>query len=122
MSTQRVAILGASHKTDTYANKAMKKLREAGHEVILINPGLTKIEDQEVLPTLSAITGGVDTLTMYVRPVISSKVAEELLTLKPGRVIFNPGTENSELTAKLDEAGIPWQNACTLVLLRTGQF
>ncbi len=100
----------------------MKKLLEAGHEVILINPGLTKIENHEVLPTLGTITGDVDTLTMYVRPVISSKVAEEVLTLKPGRVIFNPGTENPELTAKLDEAGIPWQNACTLVLLRTGQF
>jgi hypothetical protein len=42
--------------------------------------------------------------------------------MKPGRVLFNPGTESAVLQAKLDEAGIPWEEACTLVLLGTGMF
>jgi hypothetical protein len=122
MSKQRVVILGASQKKDAYAYKAMKALLANEHDVVLVNPGLTLIEERPVLPTLSAITEPVDTLTMYVRPVISSKVADDIVALKPGRVIFNPGTENAELQAKLTEAEIPCENACTLVLLRTGQF
>jgi hypothetical protein len=42
--------------------------------------------------------------------------------MKPGRVIFNPGTENPELMEMLDAAGIPYLEACTLVMLRAGQF
>jgi hypothetical protein len=47
---------------------------------------------------------------------------EKIVALKPGRVIFNPGTETAELQHRLDEAGIPWLSACTLVMLQTGQF
>lgn len=122
MSKQRVVILGASQKQDAYAYKAMKALLANEHDVVLVNPGLTLIEERPVLPTLGAITEPVDTLTMYVRPVISSKVADDIVALKPGRVIFNPGTENAELQATLTAAEIPCENACTLVLLRTGQF
>jgi hypothetical protein len=42
--------------------------------------------------------------------------------LNPPWVIFNPGTENPELEARHDQAGIPHEQACTLVLLRTEQF
>ena len=38
------------------------------------------------------------------------------------RVIFNPGAENPELEATLEERGIPTLRACMLVLLSTGQF
>jgi hypothetical protein len=37
-------------------------------------------------------------------------------------VIFNPGTENAELAAKLQAVGICAEQACTLVLLQSGQF
>lgn len=122
MSKQRVAILGASQKTDSYAYKAMKALLAHEHELVLVNPGLAKIEDRQVLPTLSAISDPIDTLTVYVRPAISSKVADDIVALKPGRVIFNPGSENAELEAILTTAEIPCEKACTLVLLRTGRF
>jgi hypothetical protein len=47
---------------------------------------------------------------------------EAILALKPGRVILNPGTESPDLEQALSDAGIPWLHACTLVMLRTGQF
>ena len=75
-----------------------------------------------MVPELGAIDGPVDTLTMYVGPAISTGVADKIVALRPGRVIFNPGTENPELQGKLDGAGIPWEEACTLVLLNTGQY
>ena len=122
MNQERVAILGASDKPDRYAYKAFKMLRQHGHEVVPVHPVLTEIEGTPVLPSLSDIQGGVETLTLYVNPSISSAAADAIVALNPARVIFNPGTENPELAAKLDAAGIAHQEACTLVLLATGQF
>jgi predicted CoA-binding protein len=122
MKQERVAILGASDKPDRYSNKAQRLLRQHGHTVVPVHPALKQIEGIDVAPSLDAIEGPVDTLTLYVGPAISSSVAEKVVALKPGRVIFNPGTENPELQTKLSTAGIPWEEACTLVLLNTGQY
>lgn len=122
MKKERVVILGASDKPDRYAYKAMKLLKEAGHEVVLVNRGYTEIEGQPVLADLGEVNGEVDTLTVYVRPEVSSLLIEPIIKLKPKRVIFNPSTDNARLQLALDEAGIDWQSACTLVLLRTGQY
>ena len=122
MKQERVAILGASDKPDRYSNKAQRLLRQHGHTVVPVHPALKQIEGVDVVPDLSAITGSVDTLTMYVGPAISTGVSDKIVALKPGRVIFNPGTENPELQGKLDGADIPWEEACTLVLLNTGQY
>ena len=119
---QRVAVLGASTNPERYSNKAILRLLENNHEVIPVHPALDEVEGLEVAPNLGAIDGAVDTLTMYVSPKLSSKMTDGILALKPGRVIFNPGTENAELQTALGEAGIPTLEACTLVLLATEQF
>ena len=120
--TERVAVLGASHKPERYSNQAVRMLKEYGHEVVPVTPGRAVIEDLPVVPDLGSINGTIDTLTLYVGPERSAQLQESILTLRPGRVILNPGTESPALEQALTEAGIPWQHACTLVLLRTGQF
>lgn len=122
MKTERVAIVGASDNPERYSHKALLLLRRHGHEVVPVHPKLAEIEGIKVAPDLSAITGGVDTVTMYVGPAISSVMRDKLITLKPRRVIFNPGAENAALEEALAEAGIACEEACTLVLLNTGQF
>ena len=119
---QRVAVLGASHKPERYANQAIRLLREHGHEVVPVHPKLDTAEGLPVVHSLGEIAGAVDTLTLYIGPERSALVADDIVRLHPGRVIFNPGTESAELAARLDAAGIPHEEACTLVLLRTGQF
>ena len=120
--TQRVVVMGASHKPERYSNQAIRLLREHGHEVVPVHPRLDTVEGLPVAHRLEEIDGSVDTLTLYVGPAISSTAAAAIVRLNPRRVIFNPGTENPELEARLDQAGIPHEQACTLVLLRTGQF
>ena len=119
---QRVVVLGASHKPERYSNQAIRLLREHGHEVIPVHPKLVEAEGIPVANSLDVIGGKVDVLTMYIGAERSSQIAEAILKLQPGRVIFNPGSENAELEAHLQAAGIPSEHACTLVLLRTGQF
>jgi hypothetical protein len=119
---QRVVVLGASRKPERYSNQAIRLLREHGHEVIPVNPGLDAVEGLPVVRRLDEVGGAVDTLTLYVGPAISSAAADAIVALHPARVVFNPGTENAELESRLDHAGIPFEHACTLVLLRTDQF
>lgn len=122
MKTERVVIVGASDNPERYSHKALLLLRRHGHEVVPVHPRLAEIEGIKVVPDLSAITGKVDTVTMYVGPAISSGMRDKLIALKPRRVIFNPGAENATLAEALAEAGIAYEEACTLVLLNTGQF
>jgi hypothetical protein len=119
---QRVVVMGASHKPERYANQAIRLLLDHGHTVIPVHPRLDAAEGLPVVHQLSEIDGPVDTLTLYIGPERSSPIAEAIVQLHPGRVIFNPGTESPALETRLDQAGIPHEQACTLVLLRTGQF
>ena len=121
-AAQTVAILGASADPERYAFKAQRLLKEHGHRVIPVSAKEATIDGDATVAQLHDIEGAVDTLTLYVRPAISSKYREQIEALKPGRVIFNPGTENEALAAALRAAGIEIEEACTLVMLRTGQF
>ena len=119
---ERVVIVGASNKPDRYAYRAMRSLVQHGHDILLVHPTLKEIEGHPVLPDLRQIVGSVDTVTLYVGPAISTSLAADLIALQPRRVIFNPGTENLALQSQLSAAGIPCEEACTLVLLATGTF
>lgn len=118
----KVAILGASSKPDRYANLAQVKLLAHGHAVIGINPGLPDLGGVQVVRSIVDLPPEVDTLTVYVGPERSSDLSEEILSYGFRRVIFNPGAENPELAAALRESGVEPLEACTLVMLSTGQF
>lgn len=119
---QTVVVLGASPKPERYSNQAVAMLKEHGYEVIPVNPSGVGIHDLSTVKSLDEINVPVGTLTMYVGPAVSSGQKDAVLKLAPERVIFNPGSENSELEAALENEGIKTIHACTLVMLRTGQF
>lgn len=119
---ETVAILGASDDPSRYAHMAFQRLRQHGHKPIPVNPNLKEVEGVPVVRTLTEIKEPVHTLTMYVNPKISSTLQQEILALKPRRVIFNPGSENPALAEELRKAGVGVEEACTLVLLGTNQF
>ena len=121
------AVLGASPKADRYSHMAMMRLKENGYPVIPVNPAYEEIDGLSVVPSLAeavknAGKGGLDTVTVYIGAYYLQPLITDIVAAGPGRVIFNPGTESSEAQAALDAAGIPWLEACTLVLLSTGQY
>ena len=119
---QSVAVTGASNKPDRYSCKAVKMLLEKGCNVFPVHPVIKEIEGNKVYASLSEIKEKIDTITMYVNAVTSADMAADILKIKPKRVIFNPGAENTVLAEQLRSAGIEVLCACTLVLLSTGQF
>ena len=122
LGKETVAVIGASNNPERYSNKAIKMLLEYGHVPVPVSPGAKKIEGIDAVASVAEIDSKIDTLTLYVGPSKSLALADDIIRLRPGRVIMNPGAENQELADRLHAAGIPVENACTLVLLRTGQF
>jgi hypothetical protein len=117
----KVLLIGASLKPERYSNIALHMLIEHHNEVVAI--GLKKGEIAGVpiltgLPNLKAI----HTVTLYLNPKRQKMYYEFIINLKPKRVIFNPGTENTDFYDLLNKEGINYIEACTLVLLRSGQF
>lgn len=119
---ENVVVLGASANPQRYSFLALKRLVEAGHQVVPVHPALEEIEGLPVVKSLSAVETAVDTVTVYVNSQRFLEFVDDVISLKPKRVILNPGTESQKATEKLQEAGIKALNACTLVMLSTGQF
>ncbi len=120
-----VAVLGASSDSSRYSYKAMQLLKEYGHTPVPVHPRETEILGYKVVSEIKELVKQgkrIDTLTMYVNPALSTKYKQDILDLNPKRVIFNPGSENPELEKALVEKGIQVEEACTLVMLRTGQY
>lgn len=119
---ETVVVLGASPKEERYSNQAVNLLAEHGHQVIPVNPAFDNIRGLSTAHKLSDIKDKIDTITLYVNEKVSTSQQDDILALKPKRVIFNPGAENSSLRKVLKKNGVITEEACTLVMLRTGQF
>lgn len=118
----QVAILGASSNPNRYAYLAAQRLLKAQHRVFGINPQLPLVPGVEIVGELSQLPAGIHTLTVYVSAPKSSPMADAIRSYGFARVIFNPGSENPVLAASLETAGVQVIEACTLVMLSTGEF
>jgi len=113
--------MGASTKPERYSNKAIKSLRKHGLETIAVGLREGQVEDVEITKE-GEMFEDIHTITVYVGADRIAESIDYLLSLKPKRIIFNPGAENPEFLMKAKEAGIEVVNACTLVLLATEQY
>lgn len=121
MSNKKTLVLGASSNPSRYSYLAVNRLREKGHDVIAIGKRTGKVSDIEIITEQKPIEG-LDTVTLYLNANNQKEYYNYILSQKPKRIIFNPGTENEELADLAKEKGIIPQEACTLVLLSTGQY
>ncbi len=117
-----MAVLGASSNPERISNQAVERLLSYGHKVFPIHPKEEEVHGLKVLRKLSDIPEKIHTLTMYVSEKLSTPMTDDILALSPERIIFNPGAENPGLASVAQAQGIETENACTLVLLGTGQF
>lgn len=118
---KKTVVLGASTNPERYAYKAVCKLTENKHPVVAVGLKEGKINDV-VIKTGFPIEEGVDTVTLYVGPQNQPVFYDYILGLHPKRIIFNPGTENPELVKLAQAKNIETEEACTLVMLATGEY
>lgn len=122
MTSERVAVLGASPKEERYSNQAVRLLLDKGHQVFPVHPREMDIHGVTAVRDLASLPPAIDTLTLYLGPSRLALMLDDIIRLNPRRVLFNPGTESDEIRSQIEAAGITTENVCTLVLLRTGQF
>ncbi len=118
---KKTLVLGASTKTHRYSNMAMKRLDAYGHEIVAIGGRKGEVDGHEILTEKKAFQN-VHTITMYLSAQRQEPYYEYILSLKPERIIFNPGSENEELAILAKQNGIEVAEACTLVLLSVNQY
>lgn len=119
--SKTTVVLGASANPSRYSNMAINRLRAHGHPVVAIGKRVGKVGDTPV-ETEQQTVENPDTVTLYLNPDNQKPYYDYIIDLKPKRIIFNPGTENDELETMAKKAGIETMEACTLVLLNTGQY
>lgn len=114
-------VLGASENTARYSNMAIRSLVSHGKNVVAIGLKKGRVGEVELLTGTPALTN-IDTVTLYLSAANQSPVEEYILSLHPRRIIFNPGAENPAFAARATAHGIECLEACTLVMLSTGQY
>lgn len=119
----KTVIIGATTNPDRAAFQAADLLRIKGHEFVPvgIREGVTGGQPILSKEKMDGIAG-VHTVSMYIRPDAQPDWYEAIFALNPKRIIFNPGTENPEFAQLAESRGIEAVEACTLVLLTTGQY
>ncbi len=117
----KTLIIGASKNPERYSYKAADKLLKHGHEIELLGLRPDEIFGQTIDTEKKQFTD-IDTVTMYVGPQRQAEYFDYIVSLKPRRVIFNPGTENEDFFDILKKNNIEFETACTLVMLETGQY
>ena len=117
----KTLIIGASNNPERYSYKAAESLLNHGHEIELLGLRPDVIFDK-IIDTEKKNYEAINSVTLYVGPQRQPEYYDYILSLKPRRVIFNPGTENDEFVEILTKNGIEAEIACTLVLLSTNQY
>ena len=118
---KKTLVLGASANPERYSYLAVNRLRSKGHSVVAIGSKKVQVADVDV-ETEKKQFENIDTVSIYLSPAHQEEYYDYILSLHPKRIIFNPGAENDALYDLAKTNGIQPMEACTLVLLSTGQF
>ena len=118
---QKTLVIGASTNPERYSNTAIRRLVDNNIETTAFGIRGGTVSGIQIKDNLVDFQN-IDTVTLYLGPKNQKEYYQQILDLKPRRVIFNPGTENPEFYQMLENAGVEVEVACTLVLLATGQY
>ena len=118
---KKVLVFGASFNEQRYSNMAIKKLLKYGHKVIGLGSKPGTLDGVKIISGPQELYE-IHTVTVYLNPMNQRVYYDYIIGLNPARVIFNPGSENKELELLLNEKDIPFERACTLVMLSLNQF
>ena len=121
MNKKKTLVLGASDNPSRYSYLAIQRLRKHDHPVVAIGKKNSHVADVYIEKEKKPFDQ-IDTITFYLNPTHQKEYYDYILSLKPKRLIFNPGAENDELIALAKKNNIQTLEACTLVLLSTGQY
>ncbi len=117
----KTLVIGASENKSRFSNQAIRLLKSYNHEVVALGRRTGNINDTEII-TEPLNFKGIHTVSLYVSPKNQIEYYQYIISLKPQRIIFNPGTENHNLSELAKENNIEVIEDCTLVMLTSNEF
>ena len=121
VNNKKTLVFGASLNPDRYSHLAVKRLLDKNIATVAFGKTAGAILGIQIKDKLNDFQN-IHTITLYLNPKRQEEYYKDIINLKPKRVIFNPGTENPGFYTLLKENNIEVEEACTLVLLGTGQY
>lgn len=120
---KKTLLIGATANPTRYAYMAANMLNDYAHEIVPMGIKRGTVAGKEIInlrerPPIQDI----DTITLYIGAQHQPEWYDYLLSLKPKRIIFNPGTENEAFEKMAEAQNVEVVEGCTLVMLRTGQY
>jgi hypothetical protein len=120
---KKTVVIGASTNPARYSHAAANMLSDRGYDMVPVGIKKGEVAGKPILDLREKPSiDNVHTITLYLGPQNQKEWYDYLIGLSPRRIIFNPGTENSELERMAVSKGIETLEACTLVMLSVGNF
>ena len=103
---KRIAVFGASPKTDRPSYRVMRFLVEKGYEVLPIRPGVQEILGQRCYPTVQEVPGTIDLALIFRRAEEVPPLVDEAIAKGAKAFWMQEGIINTEAFRHAQEAGL----------------
>ena len=111
---QSIAVIGASRDPGKYGNKCVRAYAAEGWEVFPVNPGADEVEGLTAYPTIQAVPGELQRISVYLPPEITDRAIPEIADKGAWEVWFNPGSADAEALARAREYGLNVRDGCSI--------
>ncbi|MFL5337450.1 MAG: CoA-binding protein [Geminicoccaceae bacterium] len=112
-----MAIVGASSDRRKFGNRAVRAYLRQGYDVKPVNPNERTIEGLAVYPTIDAVPGPVDIVSLYVPADIGIGLLEGIAARQPAEFWINPGADSPALVARAKALGLDPILACSIIAI-----
>ena len=111
---QRIAVVGASSDRSKFGNKCVRAYAAEGWEVFPVNPGASEVEGLRAYPSIAAVPGELDRISVYLPPRATDRLIPELADKGAREVWFNPGSAGREVLARAWDYGLDVRDGCSI--------
>ncbi len=117
---KRFAVAGVSRTPKGVANAIFKKLRDAGYEVVPINPNAAEVEGARCYPEVTAVPGAIDGVVIATAPGTALAIVRQCSEKGVKHVWFHralgEGSVSKEAIAECRTHGIAViENGCPMM-------
>ncbi|HWR40054.1 MAG TPA: CoA-binding protein [Patescibacteria group bacterium] len=119
LSLKNWAVVGATDNKEKFGYKIFKVMKEAGYNVIPVNPGISEILGDRCYAALKDLPVKPDAVDMVVPPKVGEQVLRECAELGIKNVWLQPGANADSVVALAKELGMTVvADRCVMVEIR----
>lgn len=119
--SKKTLVVGASSNPKRFSNKAMHFLYEKNIEFVPLGINSGEVFGRKILQG-KPLLKDIHSVALYISGKHQKMYYDYIVSLKPKRVIFNPGTENIDFEHILFINNIKFMHDCTLLMISKARF